>query len=276
MAAEENTAPNGNIVSFNEPFAFTVFGAFGITNFSQERAAEYQAQNPWALGFGARYKQVSLGLSLPSFYAFDNNPFESFNIQINSYYDALYYEAFVKNYQEFSLIKSDDTYVDLNLLSAGISAGWIQNNKNHSLSAVYDLDSRQLKSSGSFLWGMGVFYTSIYGSNDSIRHYDSKQRFIYFGPNAGYSYTFVFPHDMFFNIKLSLGLDAGINTSENRWQFIPQIMPKISFGYHGNSWSISFIGECADTIIFWGKKDVDNILLSSMTIAFSKRFSLKN
>jgi hypothetical protein len=164
----------------------------------------------------------------------------------------------------------------LNLFSTGISAGWIQNNKNHSLRAVYDLDGKQLSSSGSFLLGMGVFYTSIYGNDDGIRHYDDRQRFVYFGPNAGYSYTFVFPHNMFFNIKLSIGLDVGINTNENRWLFNPQIMPKISFGYHRNSWSINFIGECNDTIIFWDKNGLDNILLSSMTISFSKRFSFRN
>jgi hypothetical protein len=278
MAAEENTAPHENIVYFNEPFALSVFGAFGITTFSQEQAAGYQAQNPWAFGFGLRYKQVSFSLSLPSFYAFDDTQFKSFSMQINSYYDAIYYEAFLKNYQGFSLINSDDTdddtYIDLNLFSTGISAGWIQNNKNHSLRAVYDLDSKQLSSSGSFLWGMGVFYAAIYGNDDSIKHYADRQRFVYFGPNAGYSYTFVFPHNMFFNIKLSIGLDAGINTNENRWLFIPQIMPKISFGYHGNSWSINFIGECNDTIIFWDKNNFDNVLLSSMTITFSKRLSL--
>jgi hypothetical protein len=137
------------------------------------------------------------------------------------------------------------------------------------------LDGRQLSSSGSFLLGVGVFYISIYGSDDSIRRYDDKQRFIYFGPNASYSYTFVFPHNMFFNIKLSIGLDAGINTNENRWLFIPQIMPKISFGYHRNSWSINFIGDCNDTIIFWDRNNFDNILLSNLTIAFSKRFSFR-
>jgi hypothetical protein len=275
MDAGENTASNQNIVYFDEPFALNVFGAYGITSFSQEQEAEYQAQNPWALGFGLRYKQVSFSFSLPSFYVFDDTQFKSFNIQINSYYDAIYYETFLKNYQGFSLTNSDDTYIDLNLFLMGISAGWILNNKNHSLSAVYDLDSRQLTSSGSFLFGIGGFYTSIYSGNDSIRHYADKQRFIYFGPNAGYSYTFVFPHNMFLNINHFLGLDAGINTNENRWLFVPQIMPKISFGYHSNSWSINFIGSCNDIIIFWDRTNFDNILYATMTITFSKRLAFK-
>jgi hypothetical protein len=148
-------------------------------------------------------------------------------------------------------------------------------NKHHSLSAVYDLDSKQLISNGSFLLGMGVFYTSIFGNDNSIKHYADKQRFIYFGPNVGYSYTFVSRYNIFFNIRLSIGLDAGINTSENRWLFIPQIMPKLSFGYHGDSWSISFIGDCNDTIILWDKNNFDNLLLSSMTITFSKQLSKK-
>jgi hypothetical protein len=266
-----------NIVYFDEPFALSVFGSFGIGAFSQgEEAAEYQAQNPWTLGFGLRYKQLSFALSLPSFYAFEDNPFKSFNVQINSYYNAVYYETFLKNYRGFSNSndQNDDAYIDLNLLSAGISAGWIQNNKNHSLRAAYDLDGRQSASSGSFLLGAGVFYTSIDSGDDGIRRYADEQRFIHFGPNAGYSYTFVFSHSMFFNINRSIGLDAGININENRWLFIPQIMPKLSFGYHGKSWSVSFIGDCNYTIIFWDTGSFDNILLSSMTIAFSKRFSI--
>jgi hypothetical protein len=207
MPAEENTAPHENIAYFDEPFALAISGVYGITDFSQGEAAAYQAQNPWALGFGLRYKQISFNLALPLFYLFDDTQFKSFNIQINSYYAATYYETFLKNYQGFSPTNSDDTYVDLNLFSTGMSAGWIQNNKNHSLSAAYDLDSRQLSSSGSFLLGMGVFYTSIHGSDDGIKRYTDKQRFVYFGPIAGYSYTFVFSHNMFFNIKLPLGLN---------------------------------------------------------------------
>jgi hypothetical protein len=74
-------------------------------------------------------------------------------------------------------------------------------------------------------------------------------------------------------MKLVVGFDAGIDTSENRWLFIPQIMPKLSFGYHGDSWSISFIGDCNDIIIPWSKNNFDNIVFSNMVITFSKRFN---
>jgi hypothetical protein len=214
VAAEDDTVSTGNIVYFTEHFALNAFGAFGITGFFQDREVGYQAQNPWALGLGLRYKKISVKISLPPFYALDDKPLETYNVQVNSYHNAIYYEAFLKNYRKFSIVDSDNATIDLNLFSAGISAGWTLNNTNHSLSAVYNLDGRQLSPSGSFLFGLGVFYTSLYSGDGSVKHYADKQRFLYFGPQVGYSYTFVFPYNMFFNIKLAIGLNTGINTNE--------------------------------------------------------------
>jgi hypothetical protein len=277
MYAEEYTILKENIVYFNEPLALNIFGAYSITNFTQEQSAQYEAEKPWTLGLGIRYKDISLKFSMPSFYAFTDDPFNTFDLQINSYYDAIYYEAFCKRFHGYYDANDDATKVniDLDLFSTGISFGWIQNNKDHSLRAVYNLDGKQLKSNGSFIFGFGVFYISIHNSDENIlRYYVDKQHFLYFGPVFGYSYTFVFPHNMFLNINATISGDAGININENNWLFIPQLMPKIAFGYHGNSWSVNFIGSCNDIIILRDKNSFDNILSATMTIMFSKRLAL--
>jgi hypothetical protein len=266
----ENNETNKNIVPFKESLAINFFGTYNIISFNQEESA-YRAEQPWALGFGVRYKNIALSLSLPSFYAFESNIFDSFDIQINSYYDVMYYETFFKRYQKFYVEEDEDNSIDMSLFSTGISAGWIQNNKQHSLRAVYDLDGRQLRSSGSFLLGMGVFYTSIYTDNDNIKHYAHQQRFVYFGPNLGYSYTFIFSRNIFLNINYLVGLNAGINTNTRQWSFIPQLIPKISFGHHNNSWSVNLIAGTNFQVFFWNENGSDNFLASTITLAFSKR-----
>jgi hypothetical protein len=168
--------------------------------------------------------------------------------------------------------EGDNKNIDLRGFSSGISAGWLLNGKNHSLSAVYDLDCKQLSSNGSPILGFGVFYTSIFSDDKIIRRYSDNQHFIYFGPNLGYSYTFVFSRNIFLNMSLVIGLDAGITINSNKWLFIPLIMPKLSFGHHNNTWSINVTAGCNYTAVIWDINTIDNLLPATMTITFSKRF----
>jgi hypothetical protein len=264
-AAEEN------ISLFNDKFALNFSGIYTISGFSQDKMW-YNADKPWALGLGIRIKNISLGLSFP-IYSFDINPFYSFDFQTNSYYDAVYYKAFCRRYQGFTYGEEPEKIkIDLTLFSAGISAGWIQNNKNHSLSAIYDLDKMQITSSGSFLYGFGVTYTSIYCEDSTIENYAERQHFIYFGPAAGYSYTWIFPQNIFLNMNLVIGLNAGNNINENKWLIVPQLMPNISVGHHDKAWSINFAGSCDYTNIIWDNTDFDTLLAGTMAVTFSKRF----
>jgi hypothetical protein len=95
---------------------------------------------------------------------------------------------------------------------------------------------------------------------------------IYFGPAAGYSYTWVFPHDIFCNVNLTTGFNMGINAVSGTILFVPQIMPKFAVGYHGKSWSVNAIGGCTYTTMLWPGKGFDSLLAATMTLAFSRRF----
>jgi hypothetical protein len=89
---------------------------------------------------------------------------------------------------------------------------------------------------------------------------------------AGYSYTWILPHDMFINVFINIGANLGINSNTNEILFIPQIKPKFSFGHHNNSWSVNMVIGCNTTITTWGKNDTDTLLFAPITITFSKRF----
>jgi hypothetical protein len=255
-----------NIIFFNEKFAFNIYGQYSLLGFTQEQSEQYTSERPWDIGFGLRYKNISGSVFFPI--SFDNN---SFDIQIDSYYEKMYYGVFFKRYSEF-YNENKSINIDLDILSSGITAGWIQNNGNHSLGSVYQLDKIQSKSSGSLLYGFGIYYTSIHTDDELITNYKLRQHFIYFGPTIGYSYTWIFSNSIFFNINLNIGINAGVNTNENRWLFIPQIIPKISLGKHNETWSINFVGGCNYTSIFWDSDNTDNLLAVKITVSFSKRF----
>lgn len=77
------------IIPFDEAWAVKLAGKYVTASFSPEEPGSYTTDRPWTLGFGLRYKNSSLSLFLPSFYAFDNTPFDSFDVQFASYYDAI-------------------------------------------------------------------------------------------------------------------------------------------------------------------------------------------
>jgi hypothetical protein len=264
------------IVSFDESWAINISAKYVITSLSQDQSAQYTTDRPWAMGLGIRYKNTSLLLPLPSFYAVDEHPFESFDLQLASYYDVFYYEAFCKRYQGFiegmAGDEADNKDIDLRVFSSGLSMGWLLDGETHSLSAAYDLDRKQLASSGSPILGFGVFYTSLFSDDENIKRYADKQHFIYFGPNIGYSYTFIFSKNIFLNMNLVIGLDPGININTNKWLFVPLVMPKLSFGHHNNTWSINVAAGCSYTAIMWDTNSIDNLLPATMTVTFSKRF----
>jgi hypothetical protein len=267
LSANEGDA----IIPFGNAWSVNISAKYGAASFAPEQSGNYTADLPWSLGLGIRYKHIAASLFLPSFYTFDRHFFESFDLQLASYYNMFYYEAFCKRYQGFSDGETEPKSVDLRVLSSGVSAGWVQNSKYHSLSAVYDLDSKQQSSNGSVIFGFGVFFTSIRGGDTNKRYRDAR-RLVYFGPNIGYSYTFLFPGNIFLNMNLIIGLDAAINMNSNEWLFIPQATPKITFGHHGNAWSINAAIGCNYTAILWDAKAVDFLMPATMTLTYSKRF----
>ncbi|GHU82487.1 hypothetical protein FACS189468_6760 [Spirochaetia bacterium] len=256
------------INEFDEKFAVSLFGNYNIGIFMQDQTEGFRTDEPWRIGLGFRYKKYAASFSVPV-----NFKFNSFDVELNSYFEKLYFETYLKRYQSYYDDKeTENKNAGLDIMSAGVTAGWIHNNQNHSLSSVYALNEKQNISSGSFLYGFGVYYTSLYSDNTEIKHYDERNHIIHFGPQAGYSYTLVLPHDMFININTSIGADLGISVTENKILFIPQIKPKISFGHHNRTWSINAIMGSNAAILLWGVNNFDVLSPSTMTVTFSKRF----
>jgi hypothetical protein len=252
------------IVPFNENFALNLYGNFNLVEFNRRTDGKYEARSPWSIGLGFRYKNISARVFIPLFY--DNNPFDA---QANFYFDNVYYETFLKRYANFRRVDEDGGASALNIVSGGVLAGWVQNNKRHSLGAIYNLDKKQTVSGGSFLYGFGVFYTSIQTDDESAQA--EKRRLVYFGPTAGYSYTLL-PGQMFLNLNFAVGLNAGIDTETGIALFVPQIMPKLTAGRHNKLWSVNFIGGCAFTSFFQDGCAFDNLLTATITLALSRRF----
>jgi hypothetical protein len=255
------------IVPFSGKLALNLSGKYNIGIF-QQQSSSYRTDRPWDIGFGIRYKNIAALAYIPITLKSD-----SFDIAVNFYLRKMYYETFFRRYTKF-YNEDDENHENagLDIMSSGIMAGWIHGYKNHSLRSVFALSEKQTVSSGSFLYGFGAFYSLIYSQNNTMARYSERQHIVYFGPTAGYSYTFVLPQSMFLNVGLNFGANLGINVNDTNILFIPQINPKITFGRHNNSWSINAVMGCNASVLLWDMGNFDILVPATMSITFSKRF----
>ena len=226
----------------------------------------YISNRPWEIGLGLRYKKLSAQLAMP----IASKKF-SVDFAFNFYFEKTFYEAYFKYYDDLYVMNSDKNS-GLDILSSGMMATYVFNYENHSLSSVINLDKKQSESSGSMLYGFGVFYTSIHSTTETMNHYTERQRLLYTGPSIGYSYIWVFENGLFLNVSFLFLSNFGLNITMNEWLTIPQIEPRVVFGNHKKRWSFNIKLMNNSAIIVWDDKDYDMLTLLTFSTMFSVRF----
>jgi len=265
-----NIYADDNFSFFDEEWAVNLFTKYNMAIFNEINHLEYRTDKPFDIGIGLRYKTISAKLSVPILI---NQLFKNwaFDFEMDSYFDNVFYEAYFKHYPYF-YIGDSNIQSELSIHSSGLKATFIHNHENHSLTSFTTLDRKQNISSGSLLYGFGIFHSSLYSIDMSIKKFDNRQHLLYFGPSIGYSYTHVFSNGIFINPSLLLFTSPGINITTGKWLFIPQLEPKIVIGHHNSTWSTNLIMKNNADFIIWNKDDLDILTLVSVTLMFSKRF----
>jgi len=255
-----------SIQYFNEKLAISSTLNYNTGFFSQEDVA-YSTTKPLNVGLGFRYKNFSASISSPV-------PFKdtSFDFEINPYFDKMYYHAYIKYYQDFYANNTNEKS-GLDILSSAITATYVVNHENHSLSSVINLNKKQTVSNGSLLYAFGAFFSSIYSTDETMNDYNEKrQNVVYFGPGVGYSYTWVFENDMFLNVSMVIFTNTGINMNTKELSLIPQLEPHLVFGQHKKTWSFNVKIANNSEVILKDQTHFDVLTLSSFSAVISKRF----
>jgi hypothetical protein len=264
LSAGSEVYAEDTIQYFNEKLTISLFLNYNYGSFTHEDI-EFITVTPINIGFGLRYKNLSASFSVPI--TFNNT---SFDFVINPYFDKIYYYAYVKYYHDFYQTDLNEKS-NLDILSSAITATYVMNHENHSLSSVINLDKKQTVSSGSLLYSFGAFFSSIF--SETMYNYNGKRHnLIYFGPGMGYSYTFVFDNDMFINVSMVIFTNAGINMNNKEWLFIPQMEPQIVFGRHNKTWSFNIRIANNSEFILREQSNYNILTLSSFSAILSKRF----
>jgi hypothetical protein len=254
---------------FDEKWTISPFLNYHMGIFQQNELDQYRTNKPWNIGLGLRYKKISGKLSFP----LASSRGFSLDFEMNSYFDKIFYQAYIKYYDEFYVQETAENS-GLDAFTSGIMATYVYNHKNHSLSSVINLDRKQNVSSGSMLYGFGTFYTSMYSQTKAMNNYAEKQNILYFGPSIGYSYIWIFENGLFLNISLLGFANIGRNFSSNEWLTIPQVEPRVVFGHHNDTWSFNITVMNNSTFLFWNDTNYSYDILTLLTLStmFSKRF----
>jgi hypothetical protein len=292
ITTDDSITTEDSITNFTENWTFSIFSNYNQGVLIQTDTSQYGTNKPWNIGLGIRYKIFAASISFPiPVYSIDILPITepsatkpssakpSFDFEFASYLDKMYFEAYFKYYRDYYVSDSVEPG-GLDTLSSRVMATYVQNHKNHSMSSVFKLDKKQNISSGSLLYSLGAFYTSLYSASEKISNYNERQSFIYFGPGIGYSYIWVFESGMFINASVVLLTNAGYNISSDKWLFIPQLEPNSVFGFHKATWSFNIKVMNNTTVLLVNTDslsdpvELDFNLLTLWTIAltFSKRF----
>ena len=258
------------IIKFRNLLTFKSSLQYNFMIFEQSsKEYGFQTNRPWDFGIGLGIRNLFLGFSfsIPFLYDRHYQKSQSFDGTFNHYNsrNKHYSSGYFRYYSGFHSV---DNEVDLTILSMGISREYLFN-RNHSIRSAYNLDGRQTVSNGSFLLGGGLFFTAIRSDSDSLSDY-RKQNVFSFGPNAGYSHTWLIADNFFINASPVLGLNCLV--SDRNFSAGFQALPKFSFGYHGKTWSANIYSNFSLSLGGYNTESEYYLISGNIGISFLKRF----
>lgn len=248
----------------------------------------YMPNNPAKIGagFSVNNSVISFGYG----YGFDflrdkkKGKTKSFDFQYHNYGRKFVFDIYVQQYEGFYTEDGPDggnlrLYPDMEINQYALYGHYVFNNKKYSYRAAFNQSERQLKSTGSFLLGGGVYYTDI--KSDSSFLYNDKHTYsrIQLGISGGYAYTWALGRYWLLSASATVGVNFGSESFDDlgrKIEIYPSVFPRFSAAYANKSWIISF--SYVNNILFNPTSKDDNIAVSSgsFQLGYSKRFNLPN
>lgn len=250
-----------------------------------EKDIMYLPNNPVNIGLGISRKNSVLSFSYG--YGFDFlrdkslGKTKSFDFQYHNYGRKFTFDIFIQQYKGFysedDNNKSEKTICpDLDVKQYGAFGQYVFNNKKFSYKAAFDQNEKQLRSAGSLLVGMGVYYTEI--KSDSSFYYNDKHTLknFQFGISAGYAYTWVIDRKWFMNGSVTTGIHFGSETikdfGKQKLEIYPTVFPRMSAGYNRENWALGFSFVANMTFPSFSDDTEIGIFAGSFQLTYFHRF----
>lgn len=245
----------------------------------------YQPNTPVGLGLGVNFKNFSLfgGIAFDFMRDKKRGKTTSYDFQYHYYGKKFLADIFFQNYKGFyvedeKLENVFYQYPDLKLIQYGIYGEYIFNHNKYSYRAGFYQRERQLKSTGSFQLGGGIYYNGLSGNETFLPEGEQRYSNYQLSINEGYAHTFVIKHDFYISLALSVGLSLGNKSLSNFFKDIeisPNMFPRLSAGYNGKTWSLGL--NVIINRIYVSQSDDMKLMFDTgkFTLSFTKRFDIR-
>ncbi|WP_194777185.1 DUF4421 domain-containing protein [Pararhodonellum marinum] len=217
------------------------------------------------LGIGATYDFFTLNLAYG--FGFMNRDIGLGNtryldLQAHIYPKKYVIDLFAQFYRGYHLLPSrkfapegSEFFLrpDIRVIKLGASFQFLSNPEQFSYRAAFQQNERQIKSAGTFLYGMEWYAGSVRGDSTLLPSRDltgAEREFQYInffeiGPSGGAAYTLVFKKYFFITVSASANLSVGYTALDgdalrnSSWRFNPNFFGRAFVGYNNDKWSIN-------------------------------------
>lgn len=212
---------------------------------------EYLPNNPFSLGFGISIYNTVLSGSYGYPFDFtvekDLGKTKIFDFQIHNYSKKFVADVFVQKYKGFYMseqgIKGYKICPDLEIKQYGAFGQYVLNHKKFSYKAAFNQSERQLKSAGSILLGVGIYYSKVESDSSFIYNDKNSMPNFQFGISGGYAYTWIPKQNYFVSGSVTTGIHFGYEKVEHfgkkKLEVYPTVFPRIAVGYNTEDWSLA-------------------------------------
>lgn len=219
-----------------------------------EQNLMYTPNNPMELGLGIAWNNTVL--SIAGGYGFDfmrdkaYGKTKSFDFQLHNYGRKFVFDLFIQRYKGFYMEEEEKRgkeFVlcpDLRIRQYGINGQYILNNKRFSYRGAFNQNEKQLRSTGSFLVGAGVYFTKIQSDSSFVFKNRNELENFQFNFSAGYIYTWVLGKRWHITATTTVGISFGSATinrfGKDRLEVYPTVFPRMAAAYNHDTWALSF------------------------------------
>lgn len=227
-------------------------------NIDQYKDFDYRTNRPLSIGLGVSWNNSSISGSYGFPFLRDRQRGKTRTLAFQyHYYGRKIVLDFVLQRHKGMYKQHDDEDTpfeicpDAKVTQYGVSGFYVFNGNRFSYKSAFDLSELQLRSTGSFILGGGVYKNKIEaespvvitdkrGRTDSI---GNIQKNIQIGVNLGYAYTWIIKRKYFIALSMTVGANLGTESINEVGKRKPDLYtsfnPRLAIGYHGDEWSIS-------------------------------------
>ncbi len=168
-------------------------------------------------------------------------------------------------------VRYEEEFVNLHQKDFVFSGLWMSADKNKfSIRAPYLLDRIQPKSAHSYILGGKIIYSSAEDWSGILDFYNKNRKLVSVWFNAGYSQTWVFKKNIFFNVWALGGAIVGFGGG-GMMPVFPEFDGRLAGGQWFDNWSWNMVVETSYSPIFF-ISHVEQRLTNSFKIHIVRRF----